>query len=81
MQHRDTCVAQFFANNVGAVPDFCALFRDLALVTASSAAAERVFSLYNNTFDKQQESAKEDYVEASMMAQYRLREPSWGRAE
>ena len=81
VQHRDTCVAQFFANNVGVVPQFCALFRDLALVTASSAAAERVFSLYNSTFNDQQESAKEDYVEASMMAQYRLREPSWGRAE
>ena len=65
----------------GNIPEFCALFRDLALVTASSAAAERVFSLYNNTFGDQQDNAKEDYIEASMMAQYRQREPNWGNAE
>ena len=81
LQHRDTCIARVFANNVANIPEFCALFRDLALVTASSAAAERVFSLYNNTFGDQQDNAKEDYIEASMMAQYRQREPNWGSAE
>ena len=42
-------------------------------VTASSAAAERVFSALNNTFGKQQTSALEDYIETSVLLQYRVR--------
>ena len=38
----------------------------------SSAAAERIFSLLNNSFSSQdqQESALEDYVQLSVMLQY-----------
>jgi hypothetical protein len=69
-KHRDECVARFYADNVDKVPEFCSLFRDAALVTASSAAAERVFSKFNNTFGDQQMSAKEDLIETAMMLQY-----------
>ena len=59
------------------LPEFSELFRDLALITASSAAAERVFSLLNNTFGKQQQHAYEDYIETALMLQYRNKPPTW----
>ena len=36
----------------------------------SSAAAERVFSLLNNSFNAKQRSSLEDYIEGSVMLQY-----------
>ena len=45
-------------------------FRRLLLVQPSSAAAERVFSLLESSFNKRQESALEDYLETSLMLQY-----------
>jgi hypothetical protein len=79
-KHRDTHIAQFFASNKALIPEFYSLFRDCALVTASSAGAERVFSLLTNTFGDQQLSSLEDYIETALMLQYRKREPTWGRA-
>ena len=40
------------------------------LFQPSSAAAERVFSLLQNSFQEQQFSALEDYIETSIMLQY-----------
>ena len=40
------------------------------LFQPSSAAAERVFSLLQNSFNEQQYSSLEDYIEASVMLQY-----------
>ena len=79
-KHRDTHIAQFFASNKALIPEFYSLFRDCALVTASSAGAERVFSLLTNTFGDQQLNCLEDYIETALMLQYRKREPTWGRA-
>ena len=45
----------------------------VALVQPSSAAAERVFSLLNKSFDAQQDLALQDYVECSLMLQYNKR--------
>ncbi len=36
----------------------------------SSAASERVFSILKASFEEQQDSALQDYVEASLMLQY-----------
>jgi len=41
----------------------------ILLIQPSSAASERVFSLLNNTFNEQQQSCLEDYVEVSIMLQ------------
>ena len=43
------------------------------LVQPSSAAAERVFSLLKSTFNDQQASALQDYLETSTMLQYNHR--------
>ena len=43
------------------------------LVQPSSGAAERVFSLLNNSFNTRQESALEDYIQLSVMLQYNNR--------
>ncbi len=40
------------------------------LFQPSSAAAERAFSVLNNSFNEYQYSALEDYIEASVMLQY-----------
>ena len=40
------------------------------LMQPSSAAAERVFSLLNNSFKGSQARALEDYIETSIMLQY-----------
>ena len=77
LQHRDEHIAKFYADNKARLPEFSELFRDLALITASSAAAERVFSLFNNTFGKQQQGAYEDYIETALMLQYRNKPPTW----
>ena len=82
LRHRDEHIAKFYADNKARIPEFSELFRDLALITASSAAAERVFSLLGNTFgNKQQLSAYEDYIEAALMIQYRNRPPTWDTRE
>ena len=43
------------------------------LVQPSSAAAERVFSVLNNSFGANQTNSLEDYVEATVMLQYNNR--------
>ena len=48
-------------------------FKLVLLVQPSSGAAERVFSLLNNSFNTKQESAMEDYIELSVMMQYNNR--------
>ena len=45
----------------------------MSLLQPSSGAAERVFSVLNNSFGKRQLSTLEDYVEASVMLQYNKR--------
>ena len=41
-----------------------------SVIQPSSASAERVFSLLTNAFGSQQESALQDYLEASVMPRY-----------
>ena len=42
----------------------------LLLIQPSPAAAERVFSLLENSFTKRQERSLQDYVSLSIMLQY-----------
>ena len=52
------------------IPMWARLFRKIALIHPSSAAAERVFSLLQSSFGKQQEQSLEDYIQLSVMMQY-----------
>ena len=40
------------------------------LIQPSSAVAERVFSILNNTFTDRQDNTLQDYLESSVMLQY-----------
>ena len=52
------------------LPHWSSLVKKLLLIQPSSASAERVFSLLTNAFGSQQESALQDYLEASVMLRY-----------
>ena len=52
------------------IESWCNALRKVLLVQPSSAAAERVFSLLQNSFSDRQERALEDYIEAAIMLQY-----------
>ena len=43
------------------------------LLQPTSAVAERVFSIMNNSFNDKQTNALEDYIEASVMLQFNKR--------
>ena len=52
------------------LPYWCTAFKLVLLVQPSSASAERVFSLLQNSFTQRQSSSLEDYIETSLMLQY-----------
>ena len=52
------------------LPVWADSFRKTILIQPSSAAAERVFSLLNNSFGSSEDLALQDYIEASPMLQY-----------
>ena len=52
------------------LPHWSAVAKKVLLVQPSSAAAERVFSVMEALFNRQQDSALEDTVEASVMLSY-----------
>ena len=52
------------------LPHWSTAFKLVLLVQPSSAAAERVFSLLQNSFSQRQSSSLEDYIETSLMLQY-----------
>ena len=63
----------FWKDNLGAF-EFLPLFVQYCYtLTTSSAAAERTFSILLRHFNDQQESSLEDYIQASVMAEYNSR--------
>ena len=67
----DTC--EWWKHHSADIPTWAMAFRKVALIQPSSAAAERVFSLLQSSFGKQQEQSLEDYVQLSVMMQYNYR--------
>ena len=55
------------------LPNWSRAARQVLLVQLSSAAFKRVFSLLKNSFGDRQNSALQDYIEASLMLQYNNR--------
>ena len=62
-----TCELTWWANHKDTLPHWSLLVKKLLLIQPSSASTERVFSLLTNAFGSQQESALQDYLEASVM--------------
>jgi len=50
--------------------EFPQSFKKIALTQPSSAAAEKAFSLLQNSFGKRQEHSLEDYIQLPAMMQY-----------
>ena len=61
---------EFWRDNAVALPKWSESARTVMLLQPSSAAAEHVFSLLNNSFGTQQLSSLEDYLEVSLMLQH-----------
>ena len=64
---------KWWQNNSEELPHWSSAAHKVFLIQPSSAAAERVFSILNNTFGSQQQSSLNDYIEASLMVQYNKR--------
>ena len=63
---------QWWRMNSTALPYWSAALRKILLVQPSSAAAERVFSLLNSSFNDRQYESLQDYIELSLMYQYNI---------
>ena len=61
---------QWWSGQEWALPNWLAAVKKILLTQPSSASAERVFSILQNTFSKQQDAALEETVEASVMLRY-----------
>ena len=55
------------------IPNWAIAVSKALLVQPSSASSERVFSLLKASFDEQQDSSLQDYLEASLMLQFNSR--------
>ena len=66
-------IAQWWKNNELQLPNWSAAAKKALLVQPSSTAAERVFSLLNNSFGSRQTNSLEDYIEGTIMLQYNKR--------
>ena len=64
------CKLTWWKRHAVELPCWSNACKSLLLIQPSSAAAERVFSLLNNSFNDQQNSCLEDYIECSIMLQY-----------
>ena len=63
-------VMSWWAEHSQELPHWSSAAMMVALIQPSSGAVERVFSILTNTFNAQQESSLQDYIEASLMLQY-----------
>ena len=70
----DISSLDFWKDHTASIQIWSNTAQNVLLLQPSSAAAERVFSVLNNTFASKQLRALEDYVEASIMLQYNKRE-------
>ena len=69
----DISSLDFWKDHTASIQIWSNTAQNVLLLQPSSAAAERVFSVLNNTFASKQLRALEDYVEASVMLQYNKR--------
>ena len=63
----------WWQNHSAELPHRSAAVRDVILVQPSSAAAERIFSLLKASFNPQQDTSLQDFVESSLKLQYNQR--------
>ncbi len=64
---------KWWKQNAPELPYWADAAQKVLLVQPSSAASERVFSLLKASFNEQQDSTLQDYLESSLMLQYNKR--------
>jgi hypothetical protein len=64
---------RWWRGRIKSLPNWVLALRGVLAHSPSSAAAERVFSILNNSFDNDQKRAKADYMEISLQLQYNKR--------
>ncbi len=69
----DIDTTNWWKNHSNDLPQWSSIFKLIILIQPSSASAERVFSILQSSFQSQQESSLEDYIELSVMMQYNYR--------
>ncbi len=67
---QDIDTTKWWKDHGSELPAWAEACKLVLLVQHSSAAAERVFSLLQNSFSERQNSALEDYISLSVMLQY-----------
>jgi hypothetical protein len=65
--------SEWWANHKADLPAWAELAYLVFLISPTSAAVERCFSILRRTFEDDQKTALEDYVETSVMLQYNSR--------
>ena len=63
-------VLQWWKESAKGIPAWAEAAKKVLVVQPSSGAAERVFSILNNTFSDQQDKALQDYIETSVILRY-----------
>ena len=63
-------ILDWWKANEGSLPHWSSAAQKILLIQPSSAAAERVFSVLNDSFGQKQTQSLEDYVETSIMMQF-----------
>lgn len=71
--HGEFNILEWWKLHENELPNWASTAKKVILIQPSSAAAERVFSLLNNSFNDKQHSCLEDYIESSIMLQYNSR--------
>ena len=71
-------IADFWSKAASKLPAMALALRGVMAHSPNSAPPERVFSIMGNTFDDNQETALNDYVELSLQLQYNARGRSCG---
>ena len=66
----ETPICDWWRNHQSEIPKWANACKCVLLCQPSSAAAERVFSLLNNSYSGRQSHSLEDYIETSVMLQY-----------
>ena len=61
---------EWWKRNASDLPNWSKAAKKILLLQPSSAAAERVFSLLQNSFGEQQDNSLQDYIECSLVLQY-----------
>ena len=68
--HDSFNIKEWWVSQRKTLPGFFMVLRAVLTHTPNSAAAERMFSILNNSFGSKQANARADYIEFSLMKQF-----------